>query len=94
MHFKTCSTFTLQRCLALARAVFAEVAVGDERIKKTHEDRLMTVIQRLYSLVRGKRLAEAETAVTNALYKANQAISAVRSVSYLVSCLHISSFLS
>ncbi|MEW5312047.1 MAG: hypothetical protein WDW38_003708 [Sanguina aurantia] len=65
-----------QRCLALARAVFADVAVGDERIKKTHEERLMTAINRLYSLVRGKRLAEAEAAVTDALYKASQAISA------------------
>lgn len=57
--------------------MFADVAVGDERIKKTHEERLMTAIQRLYTLVRGKRLAEAETAVTDALYKASQAISAV-----------------
>ena len=48
-----------QRCLALARMVFDEVAIGDDAIKKTYETKLFHTIGKRFDLFREKKYAEA-----------------------------------
>ena len=39
----------MQRCMALALAAFADIAVGDETIKKAHEAKFRCVGQQTYA---------------------------------------------
>ncbi|KAJ9506005.1 hypothetical protein QJQ45_016718 [Haematococcus lacustris] len=64
-----------QRCLELARATFADIAVGEEAIRKAHESKYLTSIDRFYKDLTGRKLAEAASYVNEMLYKANVAIS-------------------
>ncbi|KAJ9517470.1 hypothetical protein QJQ45_024931 [Haematococcus lacustris] len=64
-----------QRCLELARATFADIAVGEEAIRKAHEAKYLTSIDRFYKDLTGRKLAEAASYVNEMLYKANVAIS-------------------
>eukprot|EP00798_Chlamydomonas_sp_ICE-L_P010742 gene10743-17817_t len=59
-----------------AEAIFADLAVGDERIKKAHEAKMEQAVQSRYEVVRARKLAEAAAAVTEALYAAHVLVNA------------------
>ncbi|GFR45088.1 hypothetical protein Agub_g6464 [Astrephomene gubernaculifera] len=69
-----------QQYLAVARAAFDEVAVGDEGVRRAHQARWMEAVSGRYKELKARRLAEAASAVTELLYRGATDISqAVRS---------------
>lgn len=69
---------TAQACLAKAHAAYAEVAVGEESIRRAHEARWVAAVGARYKDARGRRLAEAAAAVNEMLYKAATEVAQVR----------------
>lgn len=63
-----------QRCIELARAVFMDIAVGDENIRKAHEARYLKNVEVYFKDLSSRKLAEAASQVNEMLYKANMAI--------------------
>lgn len=53
------------RALTAARAVFEDGAVGDERIRKAHEDKFLKAIASRYGQIKGRKLAEAQVSGTD-----------------------------
>mmetsp|Transcript_15229 Transcript_15229/g.39199 ORF Transcript_15229/g.39199 Transcript_15229/m.39199 type:complete len:753 (+) Transcript_15229:129-2387(+) len=51
-----------RRCLEVAGAVYADIAVGDDRIKNAHRERWMSACESRFANFRDKRLAQAELA--------------------------------
>ncbi|PNW76463.1 hypothetical protein CHLRE_11g467610v5 [Chlamydomonas reinhardtii] len=65
-----------QSCLAAARAAFEDIAVGDEAIKRAHEQRWQASVAARYKDVRGRLLAEAAAAVNELLYRGASEVAA------------------
>jgi len=62
------------RCLEIARAVFTDIAVGEESIRKAHEAKFLHSVEGYYKDLSKRKLAEAASHVNEMLYKANIAI--------------------